>query len=176
MFYEGRYYHGHYLIWQGVSFPDGMIVLEGPFPGFNTDPIVWRDCEIRHALEEIMVSRLDEHPPRRRLKLYADKIYNTSALVTAAFSRRHGDLQAWMTQENRIMSSIRIAIEWTYGTIVTLFKFVDFAKGQKLQESPVPKHYTIAVFLANCHCCLYGDRHSKAFNVDAPSINEYLAQ
>ena len=76
-----RYYHGHYIIWQGVSFPDGMIVLDGPFPGFNTDPMVWRDCEIRQELEEIMISRILEDPPRRCLKLYADKIYNTSAFI-----------------------------------------------------------------------------------------------
>ncbi len=25
-FWNG-YYHGHFLIWQGVSFPDGMIVI-----------------------------------------------------------------------------------------------------------------------------------------------------
>ena len=171
-----RYYHGHYLIWQGVSFPDGMVVLEGPFPGFNTDTIVWRDCQIRHDIEEIMQSRIAEEPSRRRLKLYADKIYNSSALITAAFSRRHGNLQPWMTVENSIMSAIRIGIEWTFGTIVMLFKFVDFAKGQKLMESPLAKHYTIAVFLPNCHCCLYGDRHCKACNCDPPTIDEYLAQ
>jgi hypothetical protein len=153
-----------------------MIVIEGPFPGFNTDPIVWRDCAIRHELEEIMQSRLAEDPPRRRLKLYADKIYNSSTLINAAFSERHGQLQAWMTIENRIMSKIRIAIEWTYGTIITQFKFLDFAKGQKLQESPLPKHYIIAVLLANCHCCLYEDRHCKAFDIDPPTLNEYLSQ
>ena len=32
-----RYYHGHVLIYQGVSFPDGMLVVEGPEPGFQTD-------------------------------------------------------------------------------------------------------------------------------------------
>jgi hypothetical protein len=176
MLYSFRYYHGHCIIWQGVSFPDGMIVLEGPFPGFNTDPMVWRDCQIRHDLENIMLARMMENPPRRRLKLYADKIYNTSALVTAAFSERHGALQGWMGIENGIMSKIRIAIEWTFGTIIMLSKFVDFSKGQKLQDSPLPKHYTIAVLLANCHCCLYGDRHNEAFDIDPPTLHEYLTQ
>jgi hypothetical protein len=169
-----RYYHGHFLIWQGVSFPDEMVVLEGPFPGYNTDMIVWRDCQIRHDIEAIMQAR--EVEQRERLKLYADKLYNNSALITAAFSRRHGPLQDWMRVENSIMSTILIAIEWTFGTIISFFKFVDFAKGQKLMKSPLPKHYTIAVFLANCHCCLYGDRHCEAFNCDPPPIDEYLAQ
>ena len=27
------YLHGHYIMWQGISFPDGMVVMDGPFPG-----------------------------------------------------------------------------------------------------------------------------------------------
>ena len=27
------YLHGHYIQWQGASFPDGMLVIDGPFPG-----------------------------------------------------------------------------------------------------------------------------------------------
>ena len=140
------------MIWQGVSFPDGMMVLEGPFPGFNTDTVVWRDSEVRADLELIMQSRMAKTPPRRRLKLYVDKIYNTSALVTAAFSLRHGPLEQWMVAENFLMSKLRVAVEWTYGTIIDLAKFLDFRRGQKLQESPLPKHYTVAALLANCHC------------------------
>ena len=51
------------MIWQGVSFPDGMMVLEGPFPGFNTDTVVWRDSEVRADLELIMQSRMAKNPP-----------------------------------------------------------------------------------------------------------------
>ena len=32
-FWNG-YLHGHYLIFQGLSFPDGMLVIEGAFPGY----------------------------------------------------------------------------------------------------------------------------------------------
>ena len=78
-----------------------------------------------------MQSRLADNPPRCRLKLYADKIYNTSPLVTAAWSLRHGPIAQWMSDENWVMSKIRVAIEWTFGSILMLFKFVDFAKGQK---------------------------------------------
>ena len=109
---ESRYHRGHYLIWQGVSFPDGMVVMDNPAPGYMNDPLVWANCGIRNDLENIMLTRMAENPPRRRLKLYADKIYTTSPLITAAFSRRHGALQAWMIVENSIMSKIRVAIEW----------------------------------------------------------------
>ena len=168
------YHHGHFLIWQGVSFPDGMLVLEGPFPGYQTDTMVWRDCHIRDQIEEIMQERLAEDPPRQRLRLYADKIYNTSNLVVAAWSHRHGPVADWQTRENSIMSGIRIAVEWTFGTIVMLFAFCDYCKGQRLFGSPVAKQYTIASFLANCHCCLYGDEHTAHFNCLAPTLEEYL--
>jgi len=172
-FWNG-YYHGHFLIWQGVSFPDGMLVLEGPFPGYQTDTMVWRDCQTREELEEIMEERLAEDPPRPRLRLYADKIYNTSNLIIAAWSLRHGPVAEWQALENRIMSSIRIAVEWTFGTIIMLFAFCDFCKGQRIFGSPIARQYTISAFLANCHCCLYGDEHTAHFNCRAPTLEEYL--
>jgi len=174
-FYNG-YHHGHFIIWQGVSFPDGMVVIEGPEPGYKTDTMVWASCLIRHQLEAIMQSRLADNPPRCRLKLYADKIYNTSPLVTAAWSLRHGPIAQWMTDENWVMSKIRVAIEWTFGSILMLFKFVDFAKGQKLFESPLEKQYVVTVLLANCHNCLYGDTHAEYFKCDPPTLADYLSQ
>jgi hypothetical protein len=171
-----RYHHGHYIIWQGVSFPDGMVVMEGPEPGFQTDTMVWRDCLIRNQLEAIMQSRQAEVPQRRRLKLYADKIYNNCVLVRAAWNRRHGNVLPWMTNENSIMSKIRVAIEWTFGTIVMLYKFVDFCKCQKMRESPVEKHYVVAVLLANCHNCEYADEHLEYFDCEPPTMEDYLNQ
>ena len=49
--------------------------------GYETDVMVWRDCQIRHDIEEIIQSRLVEISPRRRLNLYADNIYNTCPIV-----------------------------------------------------------------------------------------------
>lgn len=38
-FWNG-YMHGHFLIFQGISFPDGMVVIEGAFPGYQPDTMV----------------------------------------------------------------------------------------------------------------------------------------
>lgn len=35
--------HGHYLILQGISFPGGVFVIEGFFPGYQPDTMIWRD-------------------------------------------------------------------------------------------------------------------------------------
>jgi DDE superfamily endonuclease len=108
-FYNG-YMHGHYLIFQGISFPGGMVVIEGAFPGYKQDSMIWRDSEMRIQLEEIMVGRLAQGLPR--LKLYADKIYSNSILMTAAYSLRNNreGLQAWQINLNRIMSDIRVVM------------------------------------------------------------------
>jgi len=131
-----------------------MVVMDGPTAGYATDTMVWRDCNLRHALENIMKDRLQSDIPQRRLKLYADKIYNDCGIVTAAFSLRHGPLYNWMVRENRVMSNIRVAVEWTFGQITSLFKFIDYYKTQKMMESPIEKHQTVAAFLENCHNCI----------------------
>ena len=59
LFYN-NYHHGHFIIWQGVTFPDGMVVLEGPEPGYFTDVMVWRNSQLRQALELIMQERPGE--------------------------------------------------------------------------------------------------------------------
>jgi len=174
-FWNG-YYHGHFLIWMGLTFPDGMIVLEGPISGFNTDPMIWRDGQLRVLLEAEMNIRQAQGLPR--YKLYADKIFNTCALITATWNLRHGHLAQWMIMENSVMSTIRIAIEWGFGLLKSLYKFMTFYKGQKLQESPIEKHFVISTLLCNCHTCLYGDRHNEqsSFDIDPPTLEDYLGQ
>ena len=80
-FWNG-YMHGHYLIFQRISFPDGMLVIEGAFPGYQPDTMVWRDSLMREELDAIMIERVAEGKPR--FKLYANKIYSNSVLVTAS--------------------------------------------------------------------------------------------
>ena len=55
-FWNG-YMHGHYLIFQGLSFPDRMLVIEGAFPGYQPDTMIWRDSLMREELEIIMADR-----------------------------------------------------------------------------------------------------------------------
>ena len=174
-FYNG-YMHGHYLIFQGISFPDGLLVIEGAFPGYQPDTMVWRDSVMRHELERIMVERTAEG--RHRYKLYADKIYQNNALITAAYNVRNNPagLTQWQIELNRLMSDIRVAVEWSFGKVVERNKFVSFGKSMKIQGSPVSKYYHVAILLANSHTCMYGCQHTRYFNILPPSIEEYYAQ
>ena len=122
-FWNG-YYHSHCLIYLGISFPDGMITLTSPFSGHYTDTMCWRDCTIRYQIDACMNERVINGQPV--LKLYGDKIFNTCNLITAAFSLRNGPLLPWMVILNRIMSPIRVSIEWVYSKAIARHKHADY--------------------------------------------------
>jgi hypothetical protein len=172
--FYNRYHHGHFIIWQGVTFPDGMVVLEGPEPGHYTDIMVWRDCMLRQELEEVMLEREALGLPR--LYLYGDKIYNSGAVIKAAWSLRHGPLQAWMHVQNGLMARIRVQVEWAFERIVVMCKYASFSRTQMLQQSPLAKHYTVGVLLANCRTCMYGGIDTAYFGVVPPTLDEYFDQ
>ena len=170
-FYNG-YFREHVIMYLGLSFPDGMLVLDPPQPGYFTDTMQWRDSIMQNELEAIMVERAQLNMPR--LKVYADKIFNSGSLITAAYSLRHGPVSPWMTTLNAIMSPIRVAIEWVYGRVANLFKFTSFR--QKLFESPVARTYHMTALLSNCRTCLYGCQENLHFDILPPTLRAYLTQ
>jgi hypothetical protein len=67
-FWNG-YYHMHCILFLGVSFPDGMVVIDPPFGGYFTDVMSWRDCFFKHQYGEIMDIR-EQNGERRYLYMY----------------------------------------------------------------------------------------------------------
>lgn len=166
----------HCVLYQGISFPDGMTTVSGPVPGYFTDIMGWRDAPSRQDLAAINTARgiAGQFP----LKLYGDKIYMNTWLVESAWSRRHGNVVTpWMTNQNRIMSSLRSGVEWSFGTIYSLCKYITFAKGQKLNENrTLSRYFYVATLIANCRTCFYGATpHMGFFDVIPPTIDQYLA-
>jgi len=113
---------------------------------------------------------------QRRYRAYADKIYNTSPVVRAAYSRKNGPLQPWMKTYNHIMSRLRIAVEWSFGKVVTRAKYIAFFMSMRLFEIPVAKYFTVAALLANAHTCMYGTQETRYFDCVAPTLVEYFGQ
>ena len=66
-FWNG-YLHGHYLIFQGLSFPDGMTLVEGAFPGYYNDVAVWNASVMRITLDQIMNQRFLAGRPRLKVR------------------------------------------------------------------------------------------------------------
>ena len=72
------------------------------------------------------------------------------------------------------MSSVRECVEWGFGKVVSIFAFMDFKKNLRIYLQPVGKMYFTAVFLTNCHTCLYGSQTGAYFDLDAPNLSVYL--
>jgi hypothetical protein len=97
--------------------------------------------------------------------------YNAFFII---FSLKHGPVAPWMVTINRIMSPIRVAIEWIFGKVIARSKHADYR--QYAYKSPVTKIFYLSVLLTNCHTCLYGSQCDTTFFVAPPSIDDYLNQ
>lgn len=78
------------------------------------------------------------------------------------------------TEFNLRMSRCRQCVEWSFGKVVGLFAFVDFAKNQKLHLQPVASYWQIATMLTNCHSCLYGNQTAMYYGLPTPELEAYL--
>ena len=170
-----KYFHKHILIWLALTFPDGMVVLENPFPGFMTDPMCWRDSVLRQEMNFVIQNRVNAG--QGRLKLYADKIFITDLFITAAYSLRNGVLPNWMIDINFLMSKVRVCVEWSFMEICSYFKFTDYIKTQKLMLSPLEKQFVVSVLFVNVHICYYGhSQTNEYFDIDPPTVDDYFNQ
>ena len=162
-------------MWMGVAFPDGLVVLDPPNAGFMTDPMAWPTSQIRQDMITINAQRLALGQPN--VYLYADKIFRTDQIVIAAFSAQWGLVQPWMHNYNRIMSGLRVSVEWSYGKVKYLFRSLTFKMAQKMMGNYPVDDFILATFFTNCRACYQWDGPFYAtFNVVPPSIYDYLDQ
>lgn len=103
--------------------------------------------------------------------MYGDCAYPLLELLLRPYTRVLTPEQAIF---NLRMSSVRQAVEWGFGKIVTQFAFLDFKKNQKLLLQDVVSMYKTATILVNCHTCLYSSQTAQYFNFDPPTLEEYL--
>jgi hypothetical protein len=110
------------------------------------------------------------------LQLYADKIYNSSILVVAAWSKRRGRVRDWMAVQNLIMSKIRVSVEWAFGHLIRKSAFLEWVRTLKVQASPVSKYYVVGALLSNIHKCMYGDIHTNYYGCPPPDTDDFMDQ
>lgn len=158
----------HGLKFQSVVTPDGMVAnLYGPVEGRRHDSGMLRESGLLNQLEQRMTLN-----DGTIFSLYGDPAYPVRAHLIAPF--RNAVLTPQQRQFNQAMSGVRVAVEWAFSKILNNFAFLDYKKNQKLYLQPVGKYYAVATILSNCQTCLYGNETGQKFNVEAPSIQEYL--
>ena len=173
LFYN-RYKKRHMLNWLGFVFPDGMMVLDGPFAGYFTDSMSWTASAAARIIMREMNRRVrDGMPP---LFFRADKIFNDGANVRAMWSRRRGDLQPWMREESRVASSGRASVELNFGVNTQRSRFIGTPFTQKARESPLTKQYVLATLMTNCKTCMAGNVTTSMFGLEPPTLQSYLSQ
>ena len=66
-------------------------------------------------------------------------------------------------------------VEWGYDKIVRYWAFLDYKKAMKIQQCAILLMWHLAIFLTNCLTCAKGGNQiSKFFNIEPPSLEEYL--
>jgi len=75
---------------------------------------------------------------------------------------------------NKVMSKMRICVEWEFADLYNQFAFISFKQNQKLYLQPVAKYFIVSTILKNCKTCLYGSQTSQYFQCDPPSLEQYL--
>lgn len=73
------------------------------------------------------------------------------------------------------MAPLRIAVEWGFGKIVSLWPFLDYRKKHQVLLSPIGLYFGVGNVLTNMHTCLYGSIISNAFDMEPPPLESYIA-
>jgi DDE superfamily endonuclease len=114
---------------------------------------------------------------RKTLYIYGDGAYHASYGVAVPFEDACGrhwlpaNKKAW----NKALSSVRIAVEQSFGRTQVLWTYTAFNKGLTAGWQPVAAHFIVAILLTNCHTCLRGSSSAgNRFLISPPSIEAYL--
>ena len=107
--------------------------------------------------------------------IFGDRGYSMTEVVQRSLKG------AALTQEeldfDSDMASCRIIVENCFGNVDRYFAFNSFKYNQKLYWQQVGTSYIVAALLTNCRTCIYGyGTAKKLFNLDPPSLEEYLTE
>jgi hypothetical protein len=120
-YFSGHKRH-HCVKYQSVLCPDGIIAsLMGPYPGRRHDAGIFRESNLYNQLEQR--ARFAEN---EKYVLYGDPAYSIQELLLCPFPGRR--LAIEQQNFNTRMSSMRQAVEWAFGKIISDFAFLDFKK------------------------------------------------
>ncbi len=182
--YSGYVRH-HGLKILTVVFPNGLIVyVYGPISARENDNGALNGSELNQHMidlqEEIMQAR-EQGEQILYFSFYGDAIFPILHCIT----RRQratigGQLTARHIAEDRGMSQIRTSAEWPYETVTNLLHVLHskynkhFLRRNRTVNDIIHKQLRVVFFLYNCYVCLNGSKFSRFFDVQPPSLEDYL--
>ena len=103
--------------------------------------------------------------------IYGDLAYPRRIHLQAHFW--HGVITDRIKEFNRQMSLVRVSVEWLFGDVINLFRFMDLKKTQ-VGLSSVGKAYIVCALLRISLTCMYGNITSRFFSVTSSNLGELL--
>lgn len=164
--YSGhKRFHG--IKFQSILTPDGLIVhMFGPIEGRRHDSHMLRLSALLLELQQF--SRDDNGAI---FYIYGDPAYPLSEYLMCGFKPA---VTPEEMEFNTKMSTVRESVEWGFQKVQMLWGYVDFRRKMKVFQVPVSTLYTTATLFTNIHTCLYGAQTSQYFNLDPPTLDQYL--
>ncbi len=157
----------HGLKFQNTIVPNGMIAHQfGPYEGRRHDAAMMRDSGLLQGLQQVAINN-------NPVRVFGDKAY---AIHTNLITPYKGENLTQDEQNfNLEMSTFREPVEWSFKLTGSLFAFVNYKHNLKIYLQPVATYYGVATILTNCHTCLNGNQISQFYDMDPPSLEQYLA-
>ena len=112
--------------------------------------------------------------PNQQIKGYTDRGYDDDTHVRTAY---HGPapVTAEMAHVNHLLSPERVFEETLFGKMVARNPYLEAEHLQRMQMTPVLMFYRFAALLTNLHTCLHGNLSALHYQVQPPSLADYLS-
>ena len=165
--YSG-YKRAHGQQYQNVLTPDGLSVsMIGPFLGSRNDIGMWHESYMDVLIRPIVVQ------PGGYYQLFGDKAFRAEDLIMSPF---HPASTRAQLAYNTYMSGLRIAVEHGFGLVTKYWTFTDLKRIQRTGLQPTAAYYYCMTLFTNLHTCMRGNQVSDQFDLQPPSITEYIGQ
>jgi hypothetical protein len=161
------YYSGHKrmhcLRFQNVTTPDGLISsFFGPLPGSHNDLNILDESGLTRVMDEFC----------GQYYLYGDSAYvSRGPRFMTAFTPATSEEEKKI---NVLMNSFRTEVEHSFAVVSNNFSFTNLSRMQKLNLGNTIREYTISVLFCNILNCFRPNQVSQRFDMNPPSITEYL--
>lgn len=160
----------HISKYQSIVLTNGLIGrLDGPFIGRRHDAAIVHLSRIVDEMQLFFTNNDGSY-----WSVYGDAGYSNQKYIKVGY-KNFKRMTPAEKQFNRLMSSLRIGVEYGFGKIVQQFPYLDYKKSQKLYLSPLKEMYYVGAFLINCQTCIRGHNQiSEIFQSYVPTLAEYL--
>ena len=167
------YAKDHGLKSQAVNFPNGMWGSVWVCALKHNDLGVLNMSGLCEYLLDVLPRVKDEYGNEVPMVLYGDSIFKPSHVILRRIDNATSEVDKLI---NGRMNSCRTSVEMMFGSMFNLFKILGAKKKLKLLKNGryIRKLILVIFFLHNCHTCFNGNTVSSMFELDPPSIEDYL--